>query len=97
MIQVIIDILGIALFANWLTHWATFLAPARNYIVEKMVNMMVKANMLWAQNVVLIITCAKCLSFWSSLIFFQNLTYALITSLVAQIFYYIIKKTNYVE
>jgi hypothetical protein len=97
MTQVIIDILGIALFANWLTHWFSPITPIRESIVRKLIDMMVKYNMFWAQSSLHIITCARCLSFWASLVYFQNLTYALITSLIAQVLYYIIKKTNYVE
>lgn len=96
--EILFDVLGIALFANWLTHWFTPLAPIRERIVTKYVNMIVKHNMLWAQSALLLITCAKCLSFWTALVYFKgNLFYALVTSLIAQVIYYIIKKTNNVE
>ena len=53
--------------------------------------------MLWAQPMILIFTCARCLTFFSTLVYTQNLTYALIGSLLAQVVYWLIKKTNYVE
>lgn len=95
--ETILDIIGIALFANFLTHWNTAITPYRDKVVEKMVNTIVKYNMLWAQPLLLIFTCAKCLTFWSTLVYTQNLTYALIGSLLAQVVYWLIKKTNYVE
>ena len=96
--EILINILGIALFANWLTHWFTPLNPYRDKVISKAVNMMVKANILWAQPLLLPFTCAKCLAFWASLIYFKgNLFYALVASLLAQCIYWLIKKTNYAE
>jgi hypothetical protein len=97
MTQTIIDLVGIALFANWLTHWFSPLSPYRDRLVQKMVTQIVKANILWAQPLLLVFTCAKCLTFWGALIYTQNFFYALVGSLIAQVLYYIIKKTNYVE
>lgn len=95
--DLLIDLLGIALFSNWLTHWFTPLNPIREKIVDKAVNMIVKANILWAQPLLLPFTCARCLAFWATLIYTYNFFYAMVGSLFAQIIYYIIKKTNYVE
>ena len=94
--EILLNIVGIALFANWLTHWNTAITPYRDKVVGKMVNTIVKYNMLWAQPMILIFTCARCLTFFSTLVYTQNLTYALIGSLLAQVVYWLIKKTNYV-
>ena len=95
--DILMELIGIALFANWLTHWFSPLSPYRDKLVDKMVGWIVKANILWAQPLLLVFTCAKCLTFWATLVYTQNFFYALLNSLIAQCLYWLIKKTNYVE
>jgi hypothetical protein len=95
--ETLLNLIGIALFANWLTHWFTPITPYRDKLIQKAVNMMVKGNILWAQPLLLPFTCAKCLAFWATLIYTHNFFYALVGSLFAQCIYWLIKKTNYVE
>ena len=86
-----IELLGLALFVNFLLHWFTPIQSWRERLVEKMVRIMVKHNLWFAEPLLTIFTCVQCLSFWSSLLYFQNFTYALITSFTAVVIEKILK------
>ncbi len=92
-----IEIVGLALFVNWLLHWFTPIQSWREALVEKMIRMMVKINAYRLEPLLLVFTCVKCLSFWSALLYFQNFTYALITSFIAIVIEKILKYENNVE
>lgn len=97
-LNLLTNILGIALVANWLTWWFAPLEPVRKFIIDKIVRYSIKANMPFIQQFILFFTCAKCMSFWVSLVFFKgNFPLALVTSFTAQMLYAILKKTNNVE
>jgi hypothetical protein len=83
-----------ALIANFITWYFQPLDSAREYIVEKWINFFVKRNMFWATRAIIIITCAKCLAFWSILVYTLDLMSAIIASMLALIIKYIMK---YVE
>jgi hypothetical protein len=93
----LIDLISIALFANFITHWFTPLHPLRDRIVSKLTDTIVKHNIFWAMNLVLLITCASCISFWGALIYTWNFGEALITSFLAVVIRLIIKLHNNVE
>jgi len=95
--KMLTDIVAIALIANWITWWFTPLEPLREKIVEKAVNKIVSCGAYWAQPLITVFTCPKCLSFWVALIYMQNFLAALITAVVAQLLMYILKKTQNVE
>ena len=86
-----IELLGLALFVNFLLHWFGPIQPWREKLVDKLVRMMVKHNLWFAEPLLTIFTCVQCLSFWSSLLYFQNFTYALITSFTAVVIEKILK------
>jgi hypothetical protein len=86
-----IELLGLALFVNFLLHWFAPIQPWREKLVDKLVRMMVKHNLWFAEPLLTIFTCVQCLSFWSSLLYFQNFTYALITSFTAVVIEKILK------
>jgi len=92
--KTLIDIIGLALFVNFLLHWFGPIQSWRECLVEKMVRTMVKYRLFFAEPLLQVFVCVTCLSFWSSLIYFQNFTYALITSFLALCFEQIIKYTN---
>lgn len=77
------EVIGLALFVNWLLHWFTPIQSWREHLVDKMVRMMVKINAYRLEPLLLVFTCVKCLSFWAALLYFQNFTFALITSFIA--------------
>ena len=89
-----LDLIGIALFTNWLLHWFTPLQPLREKIVEKIVRVMVRHNLWFIESFITVFTCPYCLAFWVSLIYTQHLTYALITSFMALVIRMTIKKHN---
>ena len=86
-----IDIIGLSLFVNFLLHWFGPIQPWRERLVEKMVRTMVKYNLFFTEPLLTIFTCVQCLSFWSALLYFQNFTYALITSFIAVVIEKILK------
>jgi hypothetical protein len=92
-----IDLVGIALFANFITGWFDPINKIRIRIVEKLINTIVKYNMLWAQPVISMFTCPMCIAFWGSLLYTKNLSYALITSFSALLFDLIITLYSYVK
>jgi len=89
--KTLIDIIGLALFVNFLLHWFGPIQPWRERLVEKLVKWMVQFNLWFAEPLLSFFTCVQCLSFWSSLVCFQNLTYALITSFIAVVIEKILK------
>ena len=95
--KTLIDIIAIALFSTWLLGWFTPINSIRDRVVTKLVDTIVKFNMLWAQPLLAVFMCPKCLSFWASLLYFQNLSYALITSFLATIIHYTLKQIGDVE
>ena len=89
--ELLIDILGLALFVNFLLWWFEPIQSWREKLVGKMVRVIVKYNLFFAEPLLTIFTCVQCLSFWSALLYFQNFTYALITSFVAVVIEKILK------
>jgi len=89
--ELLIDVIGLALFINFLLHWFGPIQPWRERLVEKMVRTMVKYNLFFAEPLLTIFTCVMCLSFWSALLYFQNFTFALITSFIAVVIEKILK------
>lgn len=90
--ELLINFLGIAIFANWLTWWFTPLEPVRQKIVNRIVRWGTKYNIWWPQSLLTVLFCPKCISFWATLIWSRNLSYALIVSFLATIIQYILNK-----
>ena len=92
--ELMINLLGIAIFTNWLLWWFSPLEPIRKKIVDKMVRWSITLNATWVHSFIPVLFCSKCIAFWGTLIWSKNLSYALITSFLAIIIQYILK---YVE
>lgn len=92
-----VEVIGLALFVNWLLHWFTPIQSWREHLVEKSVRVLIKIRAFWAEPLLLVLSCVKCLSFWAALLYFQNFTFALITSFVAVVMEKILKYENNVE
>lgn len=90
----LIDIIGIALFSNWLIGWFEPIQAYRERLVDKLVRTMVKHNLWFMEPALQVFTCPMCLAFWSSLIYFQSFTFALVTSFIALLVHNEIKKTK---
>ena len=95
--DLLIDLVGKDIFANYLTWWFTPLDGIREYFTEKLVRWSVKLGWYWTQPLISMFSCPKCIAFWGTLIYTMNFTYALINAILAQLIYYILKKTQYVE
>ena len=93
-LKLLIDLVGIALFANWFCYWFTPINKWRNKVVDKLVDIMVTHKLWFLESFILVFTCPHCLAFWVVLLYCQNFTYALITSFLALCFKIIIKYHN---
>jgi hypothetical protein len=76
-------IVSAALLANFFTWYFRPLDDVREYIVDKWVNFFLRKNMFWATRAIVIVTCPKCLAFWSILLYTFNLPNAIAASILA--------------
>ena len=67
-----IEIVGIAILCNMLTHWFEPVQKFKYNVVDKLP--------MWIATPLL---CSKCAGFWFGLIYFQNPILAAVTSLVS--------------
>ena len=67
-----IEIIGIAILSNFVTHWFAPIQKVKYWIVDRIPQ--------WLSTPLL---CSKCLGFWLGLIYFQNPILAAITSFTA--------------
>lgn len=74
-----IEILGIAILCNMLTHWFEPIQRTKMWIADRLP--------LWIATPLL---CSKCAGFWIGLIYFQNPILAAITSLTSYLIDFII-------
>ncbi len=74
-----IEILGISILCNMITHWFTPIQSVKYKIVDKLPQWMATPFL-----------CSKCLGFWLGLIYFQNPILAAITSFTAYLVDFII-------
>ena len=72
-----------ALLANFFTWYFKPLDSVREYIVDKWVGFFIKREWFWAVPGIKILTCPKCLAFWSILVYTFNLTDAIVASVLA--------------
>ena len=90
--ELIINLLGIAIFTNWLAWWFTPLEPLRRSIINKIVRWSIQLHISWPlERVLPVLFCVKCIAFWGTLIWSMNLSYALITSFLAITIKYILE------
>jgi len=76
-------LISIALLSNFITWYFEPLTTIREWIVDMYIRWCVKYNMFWATKVSLLLTCPKCLAFWGTLVYTQNLIDAIIASILA--------------
>lgn len=70
------------------------LEPARKWIVDKLVRLMLKPGFGWVDKVITLITCSMCVSFWSILVIMHSLPLAAIGAIIARIIDLTIEKLN---
>ena len=88
----LINVLALALFANWITHWFTPLNYFREVAIDVWTKATIKAGFYPLQRLAVVISCPKCFGFWFTLIAFQNFWLALIVSFVAYLINFIIER-----
>ena len=76
-------LISIALLSNFVTWFFEPLTTIREYIVDTYIRFCVKYNLFWATKASLLLTCPKCLAFWGTLVYTQNLIDAIIASILA--------------
>ena len=76
-------LISIALLSNFITWYFEPLTTIREWIVDTYIRFCVKYNLFWATKASLLLTCPKCLAFWGTLIYTQNLIDAIIASILA--------------
>jgi len=82
MILSVVKIVAVVLLA---VKYFSPLEPARRWIVDKLVHLMLKPGFHWVDKVITLITCPMCVSFWSILVIMHSLPLAAIGALIARI------------
>jgi hypothetical protein len=80
-----IQVLGIVAVVLLVVKYFTPIEPARKWIVDKLVRLMVKPGFNWVDKVITLITCPMCVSFWTILVIMHSLPLAAIGALMARI------------
>ena len=83
--------ISIALLSNFITWYFTPIDVVREWITDKWVRLCVKFNQFWLVNAVKPLTCAKCLAFWSGLIYTQSIIQAILASMLAVFIKYMLQ------
>lgn len=91
----ILEILSIAIFANWVTGWFQPIRYFRDIIVEWWTNFTIKGGWYGFQSFSKVLVCPKCFAFWFTLAYKQDFWLALIVSFVALLVKFIIDKIEY--
>jgi len=80
----------ISLISIFLTGYYTPLNPAREWLVDKYINLCVRNGCYKTAELSLFLTCAKCLSFIICLVYTYNLPQAILCSMITLVIKYII-------
>jgi hypothetical protein len=80
-----INIIGYTALALLFTKYFTPIQQPKAWVVDKLVNVVIKTKQYWAMELVKILTCPKCFSFWFTLVYTCNLWYAAIASILAMV------------
>lgn len=92
MNSALFNILTLALFANWITHWFTPLNYFREVAIEWWTRVTIKAGFYSLQRLAVVISCPKCFGFWYTALAFQDFWLALSVSFTAYLINFIIER-----
>ncbi len=81
--QVFQILISISLISVFVTGYYRPLDPIREWITNKWVSFFVRREMYRTAEVAIVFNCAKCMAFIATLIYMQNLIYAIISSILA--------------
>jgi len=82
MILSVVKIVAVVLLA---VKYFSPLEPARRWIVDKLVRLMIKPGFELVDKIITLITCPMCVSFWTILVIMHSLPLAAIGALMARI------------
>jgi hypothetical protein len=88
----VINILGYSALALLFTKYFTPIQQPKAWVVDKLVTLVIRTKQYWAMELVKILTCPKCFSFWFTLVYTCNLWYAAVASILAMIINLTIQK-----
>ena len=88
------NIVALALFANWITHWFTPLNYFRELLVEAWTRVTIKSGFYSLQRLAVVLSCPKCFGFWFTLFYKQDFWLALVVSFVAYLINFVINKVE---
>ena len=80
-----IQVLGIVAVVLLVVKYFTPIEPARKWIVDKLVRLMLVPGFSWVDKIITLITCPMCVSFWSILFIMHSLPLAAIGAIMARI------------
>jgi hypothetical protein len=89
-VQILQTLISISLVSIFLTGFYTPLNPAREWITKKWISFFVSRKLYRTAEMIVVLSCGKCMSFIIALIYTQNFIYAIITSIFTLIINYII-------
>ena len=89
-----IQVLGIVAVVLLVVKYFTPLEPARIWVVDKLVRLILKPGFGWVDKVITLISCSMCVSFWSILVIMHSLPLAAIGALMARIIDLTIEKLD---
>ena len=80
-----IQVLGIVAVVLLVVKYFTPIEPARKWIVDKLVRLMLVPGFSWVDKIITLITCPMCVSFWTILVIMHSLPLAAIGAIMARI------------
>ena len=92
MIQEIIGIVAVWLLT---AKYFTPLNPVKDWVITKLVHLMIKPGWGWLDKIIILITCPMCQSFWAILIITHSLPWAAIGAIIAKIVDLTIERLDY--
>ena len=87
-----IELLGYSAVALLFTKYFSPIQQPKAWVVTKLVDLVVKTRQWWFMDVVQVLTCPKCFSFWFTLAMTFNLWSAAIVSIFTMVVNLIIEK-----
>lgn len=83
-----IEVLGLACIALLFVKYFSPIQPIREWIVDRIVDLMIKMNWWWLHYLVQVLTCPFCFSFWLTLGITVSLYKAAIAGVITMIALY---------
>jgi len=89
------EVLGIVAICLLTAKYFTPLNPVRNWVIDKLIHLMMKPGFNWVDKIIILITCPMCQSFWAILVILHSLPLAAIGAIIAKIIDLTIQRLDY--